>query len=311
MPIQTAVLFLVSILASALLLGLSFVFKTKYQARYLDFYFYFIIVVVSYGFVNWIGPSFIINFLEVSSDKSINAVLLFIACAVPLALLKLYLFILLFLKLLELPFNQYFIKLFYAISALLIIIAAYVLSQDIGEENLVNSHNFLTLLGVLIIVASFMSIFYFLSKIETLENKTLQKYGRNFGWAYLLAYFIYASPYYLAYFADLSRYQDVSAYLYYAMHLVPMIFLKQFAQLHQQIYPAHATNSINLDHIIEKYDISKRERTILELVLTGKNNSEIAELLFISPNTVRNHIYNIYGKTQVKNRIQLKTLCDG
>jgi DNA-binding CsgD family transcriptional regulator len=62
---------------------------------------------------------------------------------------------------------------------------------------------------------------------------------------------------------------------------------------------------------VESYDISKRERTILELVLKGKTNNEIADQLFISPNTVRNHIYNIYGKTQVKNRIQLKTLCDG
>ncbi|NOR20224.1 MAG: hypothetical protein GQ538_09080 [Xanthomonadales bacterium] len=285
--------------------------KTKYKARYLDFYFYFIIVVVSYGFVNWVGSSFVVSFLDVSPDKSIGAVILFIACAVPLALLKLFLFILLFQKLLALPFNKKLAILFYGVSALLIIIAAYVLSQDLGGERLANSHNFLTLLGVLIIVASFMSIFYFLSRIETLENKKLQRYARNFGWAYLAAYFVYASPYYLAYFADLSWYQDSAPYIYYVMHLFPMIFLKQYAQYHHEESPTQVTKSLNLDRIVRDYDISKRERMIMELVLKGKNNNEIADQLFISPNTVRNHIYNIYGKTQVKNRIQLKTLCDG
>ena len=38
----------------------------------------------------------------------------------------------------------------------------------------------------------------------------------------------------------------------------------------------------NLDRVSEKYDISKRERTILELVLKGKNNKEIAEQLYSS-----------------------------
>ena len=200
MPIQSAVLFLVSILASVLLLGFSFALKTRYQARFLDYYFYFIIVVVSYGFVNWIGPAFVIYFSEVSSDKSINPIILFIAIAVPLALVKLYLFILLFLKLLDLPFNKLLAKLYFGVSVLLMAIAAYVLSQDIGGINLANSHNFLTLLGVLIIVASFMSIFYFLSRIETLKDKTLQKYARNFGWAYLVAYFFYSGPFFCVLF---------------------------------------------------------------------------------------------------------------
>ncbi len=311
MPIQSAVLFLIAILASALLLGFSFALKSRYHARYLDFYFYFIIAVVSYGFVNWIGPFLLIYFIEVSSDQSIDAIFLFIACAVPLVFVKLYLFVLLLLKLLDLSLNKLLSQVFCTIAGLSMIIAAYTLSRDFGGESLAISHSFLTLLGVFILVANFMSIFYFLSKIETLENGTLKKYARNFGWAYLVAYFVYASPYYLAYFVDLPWYQDASPYIYYVMHLVPMIFLKQFAQLQQKESRSQATEPMSLDRMTEKYGISKRERTILELVLNGKNNQEIADQLFISPNTVRNHIYNIYGKTQVKNRIQLKTLCDG
>jgi DNA-binding CsgD family transcriptional regulator len=311
MPIQSAVLFLVSILASVLLIGFSFALKTRYQARFLDYYFYFIIVVISYGFVNWIGPAFVIYFSEVSSDKSINSIVLFIAIAVPLALVKLYLFILLLLKLLDLTLNKHFSHLFYTISALLIIIAVFVLNRDLGGESLTNSRSFLTLLGVLVLVASFLSIFYFLSRVGTLKNERLERSAQNFGWVYLIAYFVYASPFYLTHFFDLSWYMHVSPYFYYAMHLVPMIFIGQFARLHQLENPFQSTKPFNLDRIVESYDISKRERTILKLVLQGKTNNEIADQLFISPNTVRNHIYNIYGKTRVKNRIQLKTLCDG
>ena len=53
------------------------------------------------------------------------------------------------------------------------------------------------------------------------------------------------------------------------------------------------------------------EKTILVLAIDGLNNSEIADRLSISPNTVRNHIYNIYKKLGVRNRTQLRRLCDG
>ncbi len=60
---------------------------------------------------------------------------------------------------------------------------------------------------------------------------------------------------------------------------------------------------------MEKYDISEREGTVLELVLAGKKNEDVAEQLFLSPHTVRNHIYSIYRKMDVKNRIQLMSVC--
>ncbi|MFB3882712.1 MAG: LuxR C-terminal-related transcriptional regulator [Armatimonadota bacterium] len=42
--------------------------------------------------------------------------------------------------------------------------------------------------------------------------------------------------------------------------------------------------------------LSAREREIAELVAAGKSNSEIAESLFISIGTVKNHIHKILGK---------------
>lgn len=57
--------------------------------------------------------------------------------------------------------------------------------------------------------------------------------------------------------------------------------------------------------------ISVREGEIIELLVQGKTNSEIANTLFISANTVKTHIKNIYAKLEVSNRVQLFALLRG
>jgi len=50
--------------------------------------------------------------------------------------------------------------------------------------------------------------------------------------------------------------------------------------------------------------LSAREKEVLRLVVEGKDNAEIAQELFISPYTVKNHISNILLKLHVENRLQ-------
>jgi DNA-binding NarL/FixJ family response regulator len=58
----------------------------------------------------------------------------------------------------------------------------------------------------------------------------------------------------------------------------------------------------NADH--GSYDLSEREQKILDLLSMGHSNKEIGEKLFISPHTVRNHLYNIYEKLHVHSRVE-------
>ena len=50
--------------------------------------------------------------------------------------------------------------------------------------------------------------------------------------------------------------------------------------------------------------LTARERQVLDLIVAGRENSEIAAELFISPETVKTHVSAILEKLQVENRVQ-------
>lgn len=65
-----------------------------------------------------------------------------------------------------------------------------------------------------------------------------------------------------------------------------------------------STSPISLSPLDSKGSLTSREEGILKLVLLGFNNKEIAEKLFISTHTVKNHITKIYEKLGVNGRAQ-------
>ncbi len=53
-----------------------------------------------------------------------------------------------------------------------------------------------------------------------------------------------------------------------------------------------------------EFELSKREIEVLEHISLGLSNSQIADKMFISNNTIKTHISHIYSKLDVKNRVQ-------
>jgi DNA-binding CsgD family transcriptional regulator len=64
----------------------------------------------------------------------------------------------------------------------------------------------------------------------------------------------------------------------------------------------------NFETFCTEFKISKREAEIIREICTGKTNKAIAEKLFITLQTVKDHSHRIYTKTQVKSRVQLANL---
>ena len=55
-------------------------------------------------------------------------------------------------------------------------------------------------------------------------------------------------------------------------------------------------------------ELSARERDVLELLVEGYDNAQIASRLYLSPSTVKNHVSKLLVKLGVDNRVQAATL---
>ena len=60
--------------------------------------------------------------------------------------------------------------------------------------------------------------------------------------------------------------------------------------------------------LFSKYKISPREQEVVFLVSRGESYKTIGDKLYISQHTVKNHMYHIYRKMGIKNRVQLANM---
>ena len=54
--------------------------------------------------------------------------------------------------------------------------------------------------------------------------------------------------------------------------------------------------------------LSPREREVLTLVVAGQTNKEIADALYVSPNTVKTHVSSLLHKLRADTRVQLAAI---
>ncbi len=144
-----------------------------------------------------------------------------------------------------------------------------------------------------------MSVWLSLGKLEEPKDsrrKAIRVFGALFFAGYLVFFAAAALP-------EPFQFLIGTAALIY-LNIIPIIWLKKFfLRLYVRL---SSENSVRLlEFVAQDKQISKREREIMELILQGKSNKEIEELLFISYNTVKNHIYNIYQKLGVNSRGQM------
>ncbi len=90
----------------------------------------------------------------------------------------------------------------------------------------------------------------------------------------------------------------VMIYLVYRRAFVPAYFSKEDKLQEFSLEE-------RLEKVREQYDLTEREKELVELIYEGRSNAEIADQLFISESTVKTHIYNIFKKMKIKNRMSV------
>lgn len=74
---------------------------------------------------------------------------------------------------------------------------------------------------------------------------------------------------------------------------------KVVAAFQNKTHPGHSNSQSNSLDVL-----SKREKEILEMLSKGLLYKEIADQLYISAETVKKHVYHVYEKLHVNNRVE-------
>ena len=124
---------------------------------------------------------------------------------------------------------------------------------------------------------------------------------RSFAIFYLIAY----TSLILSFVIHPDLHHFFVALVYFLFNLFLIFWLQNFFLPFYRHSVSAIADKGDLERFYEGHSISEREKEIVELILIGKSNKDIEHQLFISPHTVKNHIYRLYQKAGVNSRSQL------
>ena len=101
------------------------------------------------------------------------------------------------------------------------------------------------------------------------------------------------------------RLAAVALLAFHASNLGPLMYLRANADRVFAPLKAEQATKQGVEHVLDRYGVTKRERQIVEKICLGKTNKQIADELFISLQTVKDHTHRIYSKIGINSRLQL------
>jgi DNA-binding CsgD family transcriptional regulator len=301
---------LISILFGCAALSIAFFMQRKFELNYIKSYFYHQIMIFLFGFYGLLGTiitHYLLTDIEIKGEilKHLFSFLPFIG--VPFMIVAWYMFIKISFELIEKNLSLKFTIWFFIILLLIFLtfgfLVPYIDYFTISEKE-INTHVFLVfiIIELLTLVIVFLNYFVF---SNDLKDKYKLKFVKYFAVINLLLYAI--SVYFLIKGEKDSKFISGYTMFYFFKDIIPLLFLNRYLNKNY-IHPVNVVSGNTRESFIEKFGISKRESEIVDEIISGRTNKEISDRLFISVQTVKDHIHNIYLKTEVKNRVQLTNL---
>ena len=168
---------------------------------------------------------------------------------------------------------------------------------------------FFPCINLLAILSFSLATLYMIWKAKTFLDKDRRNVVRNTGFLYALCFgvpFAAASRFIMPYLGSYGSY--IMIFLFFTLNFPPILYLRHNMSRLYVEPRVQPLLDVDLDPFFNRHQITPREQEIIRLILEGKSNTDIEKELYISLHTVKNHIYNIYQKLEVKNRLQITSL---
>lgn len=144
----------------------------------------------------------------------------------------------------------------------------------------------------------------YLMKKESTQSITGEYTGPN-NWHYALQMIFGRNKSFLG-VVTLYRTIGKEDFTYEDVFLMDMLKDHMAYRLYQErTHQMTAQEKMTMTEAVKKYNLTKREQTILGLLLQGMENAQICDQLSITVNTLKKHILNIYRKLGIRNRVQM------
>jgi DNA-binding CsgD family transcriptional regulator len=290
-------------------LGIAFQIYQKYKLKYLYFYTTYLVIHYLLGYFVLEGLGLIENLPVFSLESRTHLAYLFGILRIPVIPLMIYMFIKTEKGLLKQSISRGSKKIFFLFWAILFILYLGGLGHYFNTAN----YDYLTMILRIVFLAT--GICFYLAAVELfVKSKLLSETAeraaaKTVGAIYLAIFTVYAATFMLTALRLIEDSSSIFPTFLFIMHfsfnLPPLLYIRHALKRSYPETLLHPFNAIKMDAIYEKFNLSKREAEILNLMLTGKKAKEIEKELYISYHTVRNHIYHIYRKTGARNRIQV------
>lgn len=196
------------------------------------------------------------------------------------------------------------LKRLFAISATLIgvsyVIGSTIVTQGGSHRWIVSTHQAVTLFMMIGIGYALLGLI--LGRHDGLGDEQ-RRSARRLGWLLLVGFLalpaslVLPGGYYLVGFA---------AGLFW-LSCAPLLWLRRYTGPYLRNVPPDGASKV-IGMLAEKYNLTRREQEIMALIMEGRSNKEIQDLICVSFSTVKNHVYNMYRKLEVKSRAQLMHL---
>lgn len=190
-----------------------------------------------------------------------------------------------------------FIALFLSANTLIILVAAYMLNK----LNIIDAVDLVKYVFMIInILYTILGLIYLL-KGKKKQNKLKKDDIKNITFWLIFIMLVQNSA--ILFYDKNIYFTLLFIVIFYLLGVFIPVYLRYFADLSMLLLPADIPLTFNI--FCQKYDISKREKEVIYEVCNGLSNQQIADKLFISLQTVKDHTHRIYFKTNCSSRTQL------